>query len=109
MTKDFVKYSTTNVEGGKQSTVSIDRLPNYLADMTWAGEVCSSEKLSINSAAAVALEAIMNDPELKELYDAVKPPKLGPHGEPLKTKRELKDMRRGRNTQDAEQTETAEA
>eukprot|EP00746_Dinoflagellata_sp_MGD_P003583 gnl/MRDRNA2_/MRDRNA2_106946_c0_seq1.p1 gnl/MRDRNA2_/MRDRNA2_106946_c0~~gnl/MRDRNA2_/MRDRNA2_106946_c0_seq1.p1 ORF type:complete len:338 (-),score=90.62 gnl/MRDRNA2_/MRDRNA2_106946_c0_seq1:37-951(-) len=90
MTRGMVKYATHNVAGGKQTEVRIESLPNAMAEQVFVGDVFSSEKLAMNSAAGIAYDAIMDDEELKELHDQVKPPKLGDDGEPLPSRNALK-------------------
>jgi len=103
LTKDMVQYVTSRVQGGFQVHATIPSLPNSMAQDAFAGEVCSTEKQAINSAASVALEAVMADPELKELHDRVREPKLGKDGQPLPTRKEWKQMKREQKAQEAQE------
>lgn len=88
-----IVYQTEQVQGGLQSQVTISVLPNHMANMLFAGEVCPTEKEAVDSAAMMALQSIMADPELKALYDAEKAPKIGADGLPKPTKEERKRKR----------------
>lgn len=75
--KGEIAYNTTTLAPGQmQSQVIMSCLPNHLATVPFAGEVCSNERDAVNSAAAIALQNIMADPELKALHDRETPPRL---------------------------------
>lgn len=84
---EHISYVTTEVQGGLQTQVSISCLPNHMADSAFAGEVRDTEKEAINSAAGVALETLMADPELREIHDRPRPVKLAADGLPLDKKK----------------------
>lgn len=72
--KGEIEYTTTGVGNNqKQTKVAISCLPDKsMASICWSGETCATEKEAVNSAAAVALEAIMSNASLKALHDRPK-------------------------------------
>jgi len=59
-------YESLRVTGGYQATVKLGALPGEWAVRCWAGEVCSTKQKAEQSAAEIALEQILADPELSE-------------------------------------------
>lgn len=57
-------YTCHKVAGGYQATVKLVALPGDWAGRCWAGEVCSTKQKAEQSAAGIALEQILADPEL---------------------------------------------
>eukprot|EP00746_Dinoflagellata_sp_MGD_P143582 gnl/MRDRNA2_/MRDRNA2_76392_c0_seq2.p1 gnl/MRDRNA2_/MRDRNA2_76392_c0~~gnl/MRDRNA2_/MRDRNA2_76392_c0_seq2.p1 ORF type:complete len:337 (+),score=85.65 gnl/MRDRNA2_/MRDRNA2_76392_c0_seq2:102-1112(+) len=80
--KGDIAYTTEDVEGGKLAQVHIPCLPMF-GDAPVFGDVSPTEKLAIDSAACMALDAINADPELKEILDKGRPAKIGEDGLPL--------------------------
>lgn len=64
-------YESLKVTGGYQATVKLVALPGEWAGRCWAGEVCSTKQKAEQSAAGIALNQILADPELSE--EAQKP------------------------------------
>lgn len=81
--KGEIAFTTNEVQGGYQSQVQVSALPNEKAKWNFVGHPAATEKESIESAAAVALQTIMEDSELKVLHDTPKPERLGEDGLPL--------------------------
>eukprot|EP00746_Dinoflagellata_sp_MGD_P163817 gnl/MRDRNA2_/MRDRNA2_92058_c0_seq1.p1 gnl/MRDRNA2_/MRDRNA2_92058_c0~~gnl/MRDRNA2_/MRDRNA2_92058_c0_seq1.p1 ORF type:complete len:412 (+),score=87.55 gnl/MRDRNA2_/MRDRNA2_92058_c0_seq1:107-1342(+) len=71
--KGEIVYDCSAVEGGYQSKVTCNCLPDKWSVTVFAGEVCDYEKAANESAAAIAVQAILGDPELKASYDIPKP------------------------------------
>jgi len=71
--KNQVVYETHQVVGGFQATVKLPGLPGEWGQQIWAGEVSSQRKDAEQSAASMALEAIVKDTQLMLLFSA--PPK----------------------------------
>jgi len=59
-------YDSQKVSGGYQATVKLVALPGEWAGRCWAGEVCSTKQKAEQSAANIALEQILSDPEMSE-------------------------------------------
>jgi len=64
--KGETMYESLRVTGGYQATVKLGALPGEWADRCWAGEVCSTKQKAEQSAAEIALNQILADPELSE-------------------------------------------
>lgn len=100
MEKGDVMYETHNVEGGYQSTVNMPKLPNEWGAQVWAGEVCSKRQDAEQSVAAIALEAIKDDPELMAAFNAPQKPKnWSPMGVGCKSKGKGGVMKGGKGLQ----------
>jgi len=61
-----IAYETQQVANGFLSTVRLPCLLNKLGQQAWSGQVCANRKAAEHCAAAVALVAMNDDPELVE-------------------------------------------
>eukprot|EP00927_Polykrikos_kofoidii_P046216 TRINITY_DN40427_c0_g1_i1.p1 TRINITY_DN40427_c0_g1~~TRINITY_DN40427_c0_g1_i1.p1 ORF type:complete len:384 (+),score=67.70 TRINITY_DN40427_c0_g1_i1:51-1154(+) len=60
-------FTTNQVIGGFQATVTISSLPGEWAKKVWAGEVCSSKQAAEQSAASIILAQIEADEDLTKM------------------------------------------
>jgi len=57
-------YESQKVTGGYQATVKLAALPGEWSGRAWAGEVCATKQKAEQSAAEIALQQILSDPDL---------------------------------------------
>lgn len=75
--EDMVWDTVTHEDGGYISTVTCPCLPGKWGRMKIKGNVCPDENLAEHSAAEVAYEKLMADPEMSSLHDRTGPTKRG--------------------------------
>lgn len=74
MGKNDIVFTTTQVQGGFQSTLTMPCMPDIWALQEWVGEVSLTRSEAENSVSGIALKAIKSDPNLMAKYAA--PPKV---------------------------------
>eukprot|EP00746_Dinoflagellata_sp_MGD_P167467 gnl/MRDRNA2_/MRDRNA2_98110_c0_seq1.p1 gnl/MRDRNA2_/MRDRNA2_98110_c0~~gnl/MRDRNA2_/MRDRNA2_98110_c0_seq1.p1 ORF type:complete len:309 (+),score=96.42 gnl/MRDRNA2_/MRDRNA2_98110_c0_seq1:75-1001(+) len=93
--KSDIVYTNSEVEDGgqimHQSEIKITKLPYPMNENSFTGHPKPTQSEAMASAAAVALESILEDPTCKELHEKKKErkrkePELDENGEPVKKK-----------------------
>jgi len=72
LTTEDIVWTTHEVDGGWQSTLTATCLPGRWKNISMVGEVCDDQTLAEHSAAVVGLKQLLEDPEMAHLHDRKK-------------------------------------